>query len=69
MHKAALTIEEGVSGEIKGDLHWPINQVLGILKLGLDENLKLQFSGRGALQVTMTSGQAEYHYILPARKK
>lgn len=69
MHKAVLTIEEGVTGEIKGDLHWPINQVLSILKMGLDENLKLQFSGRGALQITMTSGQAEYHFILPARKK
>jgi hypothetical protein len=69
MHKAALCIEEGVEGELKGDLYWPITQVLNILKLGLDENVKLQFSGRGALQITMTSAHAEYNYILPARKK
>ena len=69
MHRAFLTIEEGVTGNLGGDLHWPIAQVLSILKLGIDENLKLQFSGRGALQITMTSGQAEYRFILPARKK
>lgn len=69
MHKAFLTIESGVSGELKGDLHWPINQVLQVLKLGKDENIKLQFSGRGALQITMSSPKAEYKYILPARKK
>lgn len=69
MHRAYLTIGEEVEGKLGGDLHWPINQVLAILKLGADENLKLQFSSRGALQITMTSPAAEYHYILPARKK
>lgn len=68
-HRASLTIEGDVAGTLAGDLHWPINQVLSILKLGIDENLKLQFSGRGALQITMTSPYAEYNFILPARKK
>lgn len=68
-HRASLTIETDVTGTLAGDLHWPINQVLSILKLGIDENLKLQFSGRGALQITMTSAHAEYNFILPARKK
>lgn len=69
MHRAFLTIAEDVEGKLAGDLHWPIQQVLSILKLGQDENLKLQFSGRGALQITMTSPHAEYNFILPARKK
>lgn len=69
MHRAYLTIGEGIEGKLSGDLHWPIAQVLQILKLGADENLKLQFSSRGALQITMTSPTAEYKYILPARKK
>ena len=69
MHRAFLTIADGVEGTLSGDLHWPIAQVLSILKLGIDENLKLQFSGRGALQITMTSPHAEYNFILPARKK
>jgi len=69
MHRAFLTIDENVEGTLGGDLHWPIDRVLSILKLGADENLKLQFSSRGALQITMTSNAAEYKFILPARKK
>jgi hypothetical protein len=69
MHRAFLTINDDVEGTLGGDLHWPIQSVLSILKLGAEENLKLQFSSRGALQITMTSATAEYRYILPARKK
>lgn len=69
MHRAFLTINDDVEGTLGGDLHWPINQVLNILKLGADENPKIQLSSRGALQITMTSGVAEYKFILPARKK
>jgi len=69
MHRAYLTLSDDVEGNLGGDLHWPIDRVLAILKLGADENLKLQFSGRGALQITMTSATAEYKFILPAKKK
>jgi hypothetical protein len=69
MHKAFLTIGDEVEGTLGGDLHWPIGSVLAILKLGAEENLKLQFSSRGALQISMTSPHAEYKFILPARKK
>jgi hypothetical protein len=64
-----LTIADDVEGTLGGDLHWGIAPVLAILKLGADENLKLQFSSRGALQISMASNQAEYKFILPARKK
>ena len=69
MHRAFLTIGDDVTGKLGGDLHWGIAPVLAILKLGAEENLKLQFSSRGALQITMTSASAEYKFILPARKK
>lgn len=69
MHRSFLTINDDVSGHLAGDLHWPIQSVLSILKLGAEENPKLQFSSRGALQITMTSATAEYNFILPARKK
>jgi len=69
MHRAYLTIAEDVAGTLGGDLHWGIAPVMSILKLGAEENLKLQFSSRGALQITMASAQAEYKFILPARKK
>lgn len=69
MHKAFLTIASDVEGSLTGDLHWPISQVLQVLKLGKDENVKLQFTNRGALQIMMSSPHAEYKFILPARKK
>ena len=69
MHRSFLTLAEDVKGTLGGDLHWGIAPVMAILKLGAEENLKLQFSGRGALQITMTSASAEYKFILPARKK
>lgn len=67
--RASLTMDTDVKGELKGDLYWPIQHVLSILKLGLDENLKLSFSNRGALQISMASPHAEYNFLLPARKK
>ena len=69
MHRAFLTIGDDVDGDLTGDLHWPIDKVLAILKLGADENIKLQFSNRGALQILMTSNIAEYSFSLPAKKK
>lgn len=69
MHRAFLTIGDNVEGDLTGDLHWPIDKVLAILKLGADENIKLQFSNRGALQISMASSVADYKFILPAKKK
>jgi hypothetical protein len=69
MHRAFLTVGDEVTGTLGGDLHWGIAPVLAILKLGAEENIKLQFSSRGALQISMTSSAAEYKFILPARKK
>jgi len=69
MHRAFLTIADDVKGNLGGDLHWGIAPVLAILKLGAEENLKLHFSSRGALQISMASKSAEYKFILPARKK
>ena len=67
--KAFLIMDPNVKGTIQGSLYWPIQQVLSILKLGLDENLKLDFTNKGACQITMTSPYAEYQFILPARRK
>ena len=66
---AEITIDSDVKGELKGELYWPTNTVISILKLGANENPKIEITARGALQITITSSQAEYKYILPARKK
>ncbi len=68
MHSAFITIDN-VEGNLSGELYWPIQQVLSIIKLGLEENLSLSISNNGALKISMTSPYAQYDYILPARKK
>lgn len=66
--RAEITIAENVDGEIKGEMFWPISEVLSIFKLGANESPKIDINGKGALQITLTSKHAEYKYILPARK-
>lgn len=69
MHKMFITIDENVDAKLSGDLYFPIQYVLNIMKLGIEENLQISISNNGALKLTMTSGFAQYDYILPARKK
>ena len=69
MHKAYLTLDDNVEGTLGGDLHWAIGPVTSILKLIADENPKIKFSSRGALQITAENSVATYDFILPARKK
>jgi hypothetical protein len=67
--RAFLIIETGIKGDLKSDIFWPIQEVLSIFKLGLEENMKVAFTGKGAMQIVMTSPYAEYTYLLPARKR
>jgi hypothetical protein len=67
--KAFLIMDPAVEGELKTDLFWPISETLSILKLGLDENIKISFTSKGAMQIVMTSAEATYQYLLPAHKR
>lgn len=64
-----VTMVKNVGGELKGELLWPIQQILVLLNLGLDENLSVDIMSRGALRISMTSPHTSYEYFLPARKK
>jgi len=70
-HKAYLIIEKDLPAKSKlpDGLYWPIAQVLSILKLGNDDNMKMSFNGRGALQISIETDHAVYRYILPSKKK
>lgn len=64
-----VTMVKDCDGELKGELLWPISQVLALLNLGLEENVSVDIMSRGALRVTMESPYTRYEYFLPARKK
>lgn len=68
-HSASMTFADGVKGEIKTSMYWPINQVLTVLKVGKGEKPQMQIMNLGALRINLETDHAKYSMILPARKK
>lgn len=68
-HRASLVLAEGITGELKGELLWPINQFLSILKMGDGHDYSVGITSKGALQVEVTTDHATYKYIMPARRR
>lgn len=68
-HKTSLIFEKGVEGNMNAGLYWPISQVLAILKLSGDEDVVMNFTAKGALQISLKSDFGRYDYILPAKKR
>jgi hypothetical protein len=66
-HAGEFVFEPGVSGKLKQTWSWPVTQVISILALAGDKTMRI--SDVGAMQITVDSGMAEYHYILPAQSK
>ncbi|MNK39754.1 hypothetical protein D3C87_583740 [compost metagenome] len=68
-HSTSMTFAEGVSGNIRTTLYWPINQVLTVLKVGKGEKPQIQIMDLGALRINLETDHAKYSMIFPARKK
>jgi hypothetical protein len=68
-HRASMVFEETITGELKGELLWPISQFLSILKSADGNDYKVGITSKGALLVAVTTDHAEYNYILPARRR
>lgn len=66
-HAGEFVFHSPVTGQIKKSWLWPIAPVIAILNCNGDKTY--QMSDDGASQITVNSGIAEYHYILPAQTK
>ena len=66
-HAGEFVFQPAVSGQLKRAWAWPVKQVISILDLTGDKTVKI--SDDGAAEITVNSGIAEYHYILPAQTK
>jgi hypothetical protein len=66
-HAGSFVFHSNVKNKLKKSWAWPINQVISILNLDGDKNMKI--TDDGAMQITVNSGLAEYNYILPAQSK
>jgi hypothetical protein len=66
-HGGEFVFATDVTGTLNKAWTWPVNQVLGILKISDVNNTKLSISNEGAMQITLDSGIATYQYIIPAQ--
>jgi len=66
-HAGEFVFATGVTGKLKNEWAWPVQQTLAILSLDGDKVMK--FSDQGAMQISVDSGLATYEYILPAQSK
>jgi hypothetical protein len=66
-HAGEFVFEANVDGKLKQTWSWPVVQVMSILALSGDKTVRI--ADVGAMQITVDSGMAEYHYILPAQSK
>ena len=66
-HAGEFIFATGVTGSLKNEWAWPVQQTLAILSLDGDKVMK--FSDQGSMQIQVDSGLATYEYILPAQSK
>jgi len=67
-NRTNLPFAKGITGSLKHQWSWPLQQVLSILKLNDNEDVKMHFSDMGAMKIDIDSGVGRYSYILPASK-
>lgn len=66
-HTGSFVFQAGTGNTLSQTWSWPVNQVLSILNLS--GNIEMKISSAGAMQISVDSGLAEYNYILPAQVK
>jgi hypothetical protein len=66
-HAGDFVFAPATGGSLSKQLHWPVAVVNSILSLPGDKTLKI--SDEGVAEITVDSGIATYHYMLPAQSK
>ena len=68
-NESSIEFHKDVDGVLKNSWNWDITKVLKLLKLGTTTTLRLGFSDRGMLKVTIDSGIANYEFTIPPRQQ
>lgn len=68
-HRAQMVFATEITGELKGELLWPIQQFLSILKMADGNDYSVNVTSKGAMQISVATENATYAYILPARRR
>jgi hypothetical protein len=64
-----IVIDNNVPQKLADNLFWHTKQIIQVLKLGIEENVELKITNRGALELAMETEFAKYSYTLPARSR
>lgn len=66
-HEGSFTFQAGITGKLRQNWAYPIQQFISILNL--DGDKKVKFSDDGIALVVVDSGIAKYNYYIPAQTK
>lgn len=66
-HSGNFVFHSGVKGTLSKQWRWPVKVFLSILDLPGDKTVRI--SDKGAAEITVNSGLANYRYLLPAQSK
>lgn len=66
-HSGNFVFQSNVIGKISTKWHWPVSQIISILSLPGDKQMKI--ADQGAMEITVDSGLAVYRYLLPGQTK
>ena len=66
-HAGSFVFAAACGGALQKQLYWPVSVVNNILSLPGDKSFKI--SDEGVAEITVDSGLATYHYMLPALTK
>ena len=66
-HSGEFVFQNNVAGDLKNPREWPLQHVQGIL--GLTGDKVMEISDNGAMQITVTTGQAIHQYTVLASSK
>jgi hypothetical protein len=67
--RGGVVFAADVQGEFESNHKWPIPLVSQVLKLVSESDADFRLSVKGALQITLNTGIAEYRYIFPAKMR
>lgn len=65
--RGGVVFATDVQGEFDSNHKWQIQMVTQVLKLVSEADAELKLSAKGALQLNINTGIAEYKYIFPAK--
>lgn len=66
-HAGQFVFAAATGGSLSKQLHWPVSVVNSIFSLPGEKSFKI--SDEGVAEITVDSGLAVYHYMLPAQSK